>query len=478
MPRGIPRRPLPLIESFELRRLLAGDLAFAFSFGGPQNDRAADVAVDASGNIVVAGHFKQTVDFDPSSGVQSRTSKGDYDLYVAKHTPTGALLWVRTMGGTGWDESMAIELEPDGDVLLTGYFYGSADFDPGAGEARLSSAAGADGYVLKLGNDGSFRWVRQFAGSGDSGGTAITADGSGGIYVGGMYSGTVDVDPGSAVNNSTSKGALDAFVVKLTAAGSYVFGKKFGGSSGDEYVNGVAVGGDGHVQVAGSFHGSVDFDPSSTSEKKLTAAGGSDVFVQELSSTGSYVSARRVGGSGDDLAGDVAADSFGNVFVTGGFKGTVDFDPRDGTVSKTSGGDLDAFVLKLDSAAAFSWVYVAGGSSLDRGTDLALASDGGVALTGQFAGQANFRGGGILTSSGGTSDAFVARLAPNGAATWARRAGGSGADDVGEGIAVDGSLNVVTVGNFTRSGDFDPGAGTRTLTSKGEVDAFLLKLLA
>ena len=105
--------------------------------------RAADVAVDAAGNIVMAGHFKGTVDFDPSSSAtQSRTSAGDYDLYVTKYTPAGQLLWVRTMGGTGWDESMALAVDPAGNVLLTGYFYGSADFDPGAGTGPFCGGAG------------------------------------------------------------------------------------------------------------------------------------------------------------------------------------------------------------------------------------------------------------------------------------------------------------------------------------------------
>lgn len=472
-------RPHCAAERLEARSYLAGDLGFAFAVGSSGHDKVTDVALDPQGNVVIAGHFNKTVDFDPSSASQTKSSKGDFDCFVAKYTPAGALMWVKSFGGSGKDELEGLTVDSSGNVLATGFFRSSVDFDPGSATHSLSSSGGADGFILKLDSAGSFKWVEKIGGSSDSGGTNICTDRDGNVYSAGMFSGSIDINPGSATKTLKSAGAYDVFVSKLSSSGSYIFGKRLGGS-GVDYMNGMAIGADEHVHLAGSFEGTVDFDPNDGTAS-LKSAGSSDVYIAELTSGGSFISARRAGGASADEAGDLAVDSSGSVYVTGNFKGAADFDPGSATATLTSAGDSDAFVLKLDSSANYQWAKRIGGSKRDRGTDIALDASANIYLTGHFAGSVDFDPGSdvqTLSSSGGTSDAFVAKFSSGGAFNWARRAGGAGDLDVGEAIVVNAGKNIYTIGVFNQSGDFDPASGSKTLTSKGEEDGFLLMLLA
>lgn len=468
-----------LVERLEPRSLLAGDFGFAVGIGGAGQDSATDVGVDAAGNAYVTGAFTGTVDFDRGPGVQSRTSRGGDDGFVAKYSPGGALLWVRTFGAGGADEGMALAVDGGGNVVVTGFFAGTVDFDPNAGTFNLTSGGGQDAFALKLTPAGNLAWARSFRGGGSSGGTALTVDGAGRVYAVGMFDGTVDLDPGPGVVTAGSAGGLDVYLAKLSASGAFVYGKKLGGS-GTDYGNGVAVDGGGNVTLVGSFFNTIDLDPGAGVSRR-TSAGNSDVFVTRLSGTGAFVRGGSVGGASADQAGDVQADAVGNVVVTGNFKGTADLDPGPGTTRLTSAGDSDAFVLKLSPSHALAWARRIGGAKRDRGTDLALDSAGNVFFTGHFAGTVDFdplAGTSNLASASGSSDAFVARLSAGGSLGWARRLGGSGNWDVGEGIALGPGASVYTIGNFTGSADFNPSSASFIVTAAaGQLDGYLSKLV-
>ena len=140
------------------------------------------------------------------------------------------------------------------------------------------------------------------------------------------------------------------FVSKLDSAGAFVWAKQLGGTDSDQ-ANSVAVDSSGNVYTTGSFSGTADFDPGAGTTN-LTSAGSSDVFVSKLDSTGAFVWAKQFGGTGSDASNSVAVDSSGNVYTTGSFSGTVDFDPGGGTANLVSTGNGDVFVSKLSSAGA------------------------------------------------------------------------------------------------------------------------------
>lgn len=191
-----------------------------------------------------------------------------------------------------------------------------------------------------------------------------------------------------------------------------------------------------------------------------------------------FIWAKQMGGIDTDEGRAICIDIIGNIYITGWFNGTADFDPGTGTYNLTSSGTSDIYVAKLDAAGNFNWAINLGGSGIDAARDIAVDPAGNIYITGNFEDTADFDPGiGIynLTCVGG-SDIFVCKLSSSGSLIWAKQMGGpSGNAEVGYSIAVDVNGNVYTLGVFF-SGDFDPGPGIYNLTSAGYHDVFISKL--
>ena len=452
-----------------------GDMVWARQLGGTGSDIGLGVAVDGSGNVYTTGYFSGTADFDPGAGTLNLASVGAVDVFVSKLDAAGTLVWVRQLGGTSTDVGEGVVVDGSGNVYTTGYFSGTADFDPGAGTLNLASVGAVDVFVSKLDAAGTLVWVRQLGGTSTDVGEGVVVDGSGNVYTTGYFSGTADFDPGAGTLNLASVGAVDVFVSKLDAAGTLVWARQLGGTSLDAGF-GVAVDGSGNVHTTGYFLGTADFDPGAGTSN-LTSAGTTDVFVSKLDAAGTLVWARQLGGTSLDAGFGVAVDGSGNVHTTGYFLGTADFDPGAGTSNLTSAGTTDVFVSKLDAAGTLVWARQLGGTSLDAGFGVAVDGSGNVHTTGYFLGTADFDPGAGTSNltSAGTTDVFVSKLDAAGTLVWARQLGGTSLD-AGFGVAVDGSGNVHTTGYFLGTADFDPGAGTSNLTSAGTTDVFVSKL--
>jgi PKD repeat protein len=273
-------------------------------------------------------------------------------------------------------------------------------------------------------------------------------------------------------------------VSKLDSSGNFVWAKRMGGTGHEDWGMGIAVDRAGNVHTTGTFEGTVDFDPGSGTYN-LTSAGGTEIFVSKLDSSGDFVWAKRMGGTVWEWAFGIAVDRDGNVYTTGEFGGTVDFDPGPGTynLERVDGGG-DVFVSKLDSSGDFVWAKSMGGTDVDRGRAIAVDGAGNVHTTGTFKGTADFDPGPGTYNlmPAGDREIFVSKLDSSGDFVWARGMGGTGDEDVvgadgwGHGIAVDSAGNVYTGGDFDGTADFDPGPGTYNLTSAGYDDIFVSKL--
>ena len=452
-----------------------------FGWAARQGDAGIDagqaVAIGDDGAAIVVGRFQGTVDLDPGPGTVNLTSAGSDDAFVARYSAGGALIWARRVGGASADVAYAVAVDAAGELLVSGSFQGTADFDPGAGIANMTSAGSDDLFVLRLDAAGNFLWARGFGAANSDAGSSVTVDSTGSVVVTGSFEGTVDFDPSEAVANLTSAGLADVFVLKLDVGGYYLWARRVGGTDIDRGMSAAYADAVGNVVVAGYFGGTVDFDPGAGTQN-LTSAGGSDGFVVKFISEGNYVWARRVGGTGFDRASDLAVDGGGNVVVAGYFGGTVDFDPGAGTQNLTSAGSDDAFVLKLDAAGNYVWARQVGGTSFDGGNGLAVDASGNVFVRGYFGGTVDFDPGPgtrNLTASG--LEVFVVKLDTGGNFVEALQVAASQAD-VGQGIAVDAAGNVVVTGRLFVTADFDPGAGAFALTSAGGDDSFLWRLSA
>ena len=172
----------------------------------------------------------------------------------------------------------------------------------------------------------------------------------------------------------------------MDSAGNFVWARQLGGTG-----NGIAVDASGNVLTTGSFGGTADFDPGAGTNN-LTSAGSFDIFISKLDSAGNLSLAFAVGAAagGTDKGQAIATDAAGNVYTTGYFQGTIDFDPGPGVSLMTSAGGTDIFVVKLDSAGNFVWARQFGGTSDDQGNGIAVDASGNVLTTGYFKGTADF----------------------------------------------------------------------------------------
>lgn len=368
-------------------------------------------------------------------------------------------------------------------------------------------------------------WATSYGGTGQNHNYAnsIVSDSSGNTYIAGQFYGTIDFDqgPGEANLSAASASSPSGFILKLDANGDYVWVRKienisFLASSGAQHV---ALDSFGNVYVTGFFQGTQDFDSVGSAE--LTSNGSSDVFILKLDSSGGYIWAKGIGGSGNDGGRGVTIDSSGNVYTTGTFSTTVDFDPGAGTVELTSAGFTDSFILKLDTNGDYVWAKAVGAAGAEASYGLTVDSLSNVYTVGNFNGTVDFDPGAGTANlvSAGNSDGFILKLDTGGDYVWAKRIGGADfdyvnsitmdtsnhlyittagsvakLDSLGEyvwtkafevidgevsysAIGLDASNNVYTTGTFYASIDFDPGVGVSTLTSGNDssYDIFITK---
>lgn len=267
-----------------------------------------------------------------------------------------------------------------------------------------------------------------------------------------------------------------SIIVRITmfAQSQFAWAKQVGGAS-DDQCNSIACDGNGNIYSTGSFRDTTDFDPG-VGVYKLSSAGYHDVFVTKLDAFGNFIWAKKFGSLDWDLGYSIVADAVGNVFATGRFSGTVDFDPGLGIYNLTAIGYHDAFVIKLDAFGNFIWAKHIGGPNKCESYSIALDSAGNIITAGCFAGVIDFDpGSSVFNLSSNNYDVFVSKLDAAGNFLWAKHMGGTN-DDEGRSVAVDAIGNVYTTGYFGGISDFDPGVGTFNLTSIDWGDIFISKL--
>jgi len=202
-----------------------GNFVWAKQIGGNTDDLGLSIATDNLGDVYLTGYFSGAVDFDPGNEVFSLTSNGNSETaFITKLDDEGNFLWAKLVNaylGT------SLCVDPDNNIYTVGRLYGTADLDPGAGISNLTSAGGADVFILKLNPDGNFIDVKRMGGTEDDLVASIVTNSTGSFYITGRFKTTADFNPGSETFNLTSAGNFDAFIVKLsdlTTAQSDLFG--------------------------------------------------------------------------------------------------------------------------------------------------------------------------------------------------------------------------------------------------------------
>ena len=439
-----------------------GEFMWAKSMGGTNYTMGLSLAIDGFGNTYTTGNFSGITDFDPGPGVTNLTSQSQGDIFVSKMDRNGRFVWAKAMSGNSYSSGNGIALDRSGNVYITGHFMGTVDFDPGPDIYNKTSEGIRDIFVSKLNSNGDFVWVKTMGGTSSDEGLGIVVDTSGEIYTTGYFALTADFDPGPEVYNLTSAGSYDAFVSKLDGNGNFIWAAKAGSTWADSGTD-IAVDASGNVYTTGS----------------ITPLGESEyIFVTKQDSSGDRTWAKIMGGTGYAAAYGIAVDPPGNVYTTGYFSETVDFDPGGGVANISSLGPEDIFISKLDSNGEYVWAKNMGGTSSDYGNSIAIDNLGFVYITGGFEDTLYFFPESLIPNltSEGIRDIFVSKLDSDGSFVWAKAVGGT-LDDGANDIAIGQLSSVHTTGWFKGTVDFDPGPGTYSLVSnENKINTFILKL--
>ncbi len=365
-------------------------LSYATYLGGNGQDEGFGIAVDASGDAYVTGETPSN-NFPTSNPLQPNYSGGAiYDAFVSRLNATGtALVYSTYLGGGGTDEGKGIALDASGNAYITG-FTESDNFPTTTGAFQPTFGGGTDAFVTKLNATGSALIYSTYLGGGTAEGYAIALNASGNAYVTGWTQPNFPTTSGAFQTKFDA--SANAFVTELNVSGSaLVYSTYLGGSTYDQGW-GIALDASGDAYVTG-YTESSDFPTTSNALQPTFGGGFDDAFVTELNATGTaLVYSTFLGGSGNDEGNAIAVDAFGNAYVTGCTESS-DFptvNPIQATFDGGSGqGGLgiyggDAFVAKVNaSGTALIYSTYLGGSNDDIGWGIAVDGSGDAYIAGE-----------------------------------------------------------------------------------------------
>ena len=406
-------------DVFVVKTNAFGTVLWAERFGGPIEDLAGRITVDAAGNVYTIGSFRSIATFGSVTLITPSTHRG---LFVVKQNSSGTVLWA-TQFSSPWTL-------PNGDFMATG----------------------------------------------------ITVDSQGNVYTTGRFISNTAVF-GDITLNHISEGfnsPHDTFVVKQDTSGQVLWAKNFGAveetNDTDVYVRSYKITTDfsDNLYITGHFGNTANFDNIALTGASYTGS----AFLTKMSPSGNVVWAKRFGEAGNAFVAtgyDVATDTAGNVYVTGNFAGEMNV----GTATLTSYYNTDyemylgnAFVLKTDSSGEGLWGEVFSTEELSGATGVSISTDasGNMYVTGHFDGTIDV--GGIALIGAGQGDVFVSKINSSGIVEWADRFG-SIDNDTANSITVDAAGNMYVAGMFKGTVAF----GNTTLTGSGTLgEIFLMRI--
>ncbi|MBK9317796.1 MAG: hypothetical protein IPM91_02425 [Bacteroidetes bacterium] len=297
-----------------------------------------------------------------------------------------------------------------GNVICTGNFQNTVDFNPGSGIFNLTSNGADDIFYLKLNGNGAFVWAKNIGGTGIAGGSgrSLKIDNSGNIYTCGEYRGTLDFDPSPNVFNLISNGDFDLFIAKLDLNGNLIWAKGIGGI-GNDHCSDLEIDPSGFLYYVGNYIDTVDFNPGIGIYNLNSSF--NTAFILKTDLNGNFIWVKDISG-GQSWSMQVEIDGKHDLLVCGGFSYTVDFDVNLGVSNYSSQGSSDGFLLKLDANGNFKWVNVVSGIGDDRVNTISIGNQDEIYLAGWFENTLNINSitGVTQLTSVGNKDVFVLKF--------------------------------------------------------------------
>jgi uncharacterized protein (TIGR03437 family) len=416
-------------------------LVFSTYLGGSFPDNVLAVAVDAAGNVYVAG-LAESPDFPLVNPLQPTCVKNSYGFcytgFITKFNAAGTALIYSTYLSGGYSTFISgLAVDSAGNVYAVGTTGSNFPL------VNPIQSKPASGFVAKLNAAGTALVYSTFlGGSVYEAIYGIAVDPAGNAYVAGA---TASPDfPVVNAYQSTLAGQGNAFISKLNAAGSALVYSTFLGGSGSDRANGIAVDSAGNAYVTGGTT-SKNFPLMNAFQSRVAPT-----FVSKFNASGALAYSTYLGGTVNEQSNCIAVDGAGNVYVGGG-TASPDF-PIAGVLQTKPGGSFDGFVTKLNPAgSALVYSTFLGGSGEEQVQAIAVDAAGNVAVAG-YTKSSDFPVANALQSSytqppNGTGTGFVAKIAADGSHfIYSTYLGSTLGGDWGSGVAIDATGAVYVVG--------------------------------
>jgi len=350
-------------EAFLAKYNSVGDIQWVKHAGGPNEDYATGVCIDTAGFIYITGYFLDSIFFD-----DIKLESADLnDIFIAKYSPAGELVWAKAAGGRGDDRAYAITANPHGDIAIAGQFSGTANFDLNF----VSSSGDYDMFLAKYGNNGICQWAKKGGGTNDDAAKGIASDAAGNFFITGYIYGNTMID--TVHLNTTSATSTDIFIAKYKPWGDFVWARKCDSYLGD---NPYAIDTDwqGNSYLTGYFQNVTTFG-----NYTIHAEGYNDAFLVKYNYDGICEWAKAIGGNDLDIGTAVCVDDYGSVYVTGCFDTEIFFDE---TTYIAPG--YEVFIAKYWWNGDEIWTQIGGGGGNDFGNAIAVNKTGELAVAGYY----------------------------------------------------------------------------------------------
>lgn len=430
--------------------LFSGFLTFGQSLqwlktgGALGNDYGNRTRSDKQGNVYISGNFSGSF----SIGGTSVVSSGLEDIYLAKFSSSGSLIWIRTGGGPDNDWSYDLYISENGNIYITGHFLDTAHF----GISSIISKGSVDAFVAKYDSSGNLIWIKSGGGVNDDIGRAVAVDSSENVYLAGTYDNNVTFGNFTDTTNNM----FDIFITKFDATGTPLWLKTIT-TTADDWVSDIAVK-NGNLIIVGHSYGNLLIEGQQFTNSGVNIS--PDWFLVKYTTNGNFVWAKVFGDSNADFAESVFAHPNGNISVLGWYQGKCVI----GNDTLSSAGSVDIYLAKFDGLGNAIKAKSYGGINDDRAFDLNIDEKGNALVAGWFWG--NF---GSLTSNGMWDALFMCTDSLFNI-KWLKKGGGTG-QDFARGACWAPNGSVYFSGNFKLNSDF----GGALAQSQGNYDFFLVK---
>ncbi|MDP5076871.1 MAG: T9SS type A sorting domain-containing protein, partial [Nonlabens sp.] len=478
---------LTIISLFSATLLKSQVYQGAHTFGTAATDLSQTTAIDAQGNIYVAGNVGATTTF----GTSTLTYRGgNADGFLAKYDPNGNPLWIKPFASGFDDVVTAITIPTSGDIFLTGYFQGagsqSFDADPGPNVFTLSQSSAIlsrDCFIIKLNSNGDFVWAKQV--SNPSGGAAqedsftIAVGEQGSVYVAGRFI-FADFDPGAGTQTIiTPTGGFEGFILKLDANGNYEWVNHL--KNAQNAVRSMLIETNGDVVIVGEFAGTIDVSGATAGAINLTSSGGNDIFMVKYDMNGNHIWSQKIGGTAADAVKVIKKAANGNYLIGGTFNGTININPDTGAVLNVASlGGADGFVLEISTGGGYVNNYIVGGPSADEVYDIETSYAGKTIVTGSYSNTVDFdtSANTAVATSLGSTDSFILSLDTRTLLYDSHLTYGGPGNSKNTSVEYNITLDRLSfLGGFSSNVDFDPFTPMDIKSSNGFDDVYLMQLM-